>query len=172
MQGFARFAAVLAAGLTLASGGALAGPPEVVAALQGTPATLFDLTLARLEALVMADGNVNGYSAFVNYQDDQIMIWTWSLEAPSSDEACKAMLDRVKRLASVDPETGFPDDPTSRFASFFSYPSIDAFAIDPTYEETVDSMFHLRGVIGISGDGKAVICDSMLLSKDTSFSRD
>lgn len=167
-----RLAACLAAAVTLSSGAATAGPPEVVAALQGAPATLFDLSLARLEALLMADGNANGYSAFANYQDDQIMIWTWSLEAPNTDEACKAMLDRVKRLAAVDPETGFPDDPASRFASFFNYPSVDSFAVDPTYDETVDSMFHLRGVIGISGDGKAVICDSMLLSKDTTYSRD
>jgi len=154
------------------AGPASAGSDDIVKALRATPATLFDLTLARLESLLWVDAHTNGYSAFANYQDGEIMIWAYSLEAPSTDEACKAMLDRIKRLAAVDPETGFPDDPASRFAGLFNYPHLRASDIDMTYDETVDAMFHLRGVIGISGDGKAVICDTLLLSKDTSFGRD
>ena len=154
------------------AGPAAAGPDDIVKALRATPATLFDMSLARLEALLWTDAQANGYSAFANYQDGEIMIWTSSLQAPSTDEACKAMLDRVKRLAGVDPETGFPDNPASRFAGLFNYPRLNSSNIDMTYDETVDAMFHLRGVIGISGDGKAVICDSLLLSKDTSFGRD
>lgn len=163
----------LAAALAVACAGpASAGSDDIVEALSAKPATLFDLSLARLESLLWVDAHANGYSAFANYQDGEIMIWAYSLEAPSTDEACKAMLDRIKRLAAVDPETGFPDDPASRFARLFSYPHLKASDIDMTYDETVDAMFHLRGVIGISGDGKAVICDSLLLSKDTRFSRD
>lgn len=151
---------------------AQAGPPEVVAALKGTPATLFDLSLARLEALVQSDGNANGYYGHVYFQDDELNIYAWSLEAAPTDEACKAILDHLKRLAAVDPETGFPDDPASAFATFFSYLQIDEFAVDPTYMETVDSMFRLTAVIGVAGDGQAVICKSPLLSRDVTYARE
>jgi len=164
-------AAILLLSLALAPA-AVAGPPEVVAALKGTPATLFDLSLARLEALVQSDGNANGYYGHVYFQDDELNIYAWALEAEPTDEACKAILDHIKRLAGVDPETGFPDDPASAFASFFSYVQIDEFAVDQTYMETVDSMFRLVVVIGIAGDGKAVICKSPLLSRDVTYARE
>lgn len=162
-------AALLAA---VASGSAVAGPDDIVKALRERPASLFDLSLARLEALLGADAVANGYSAFANYQEERIVIWLWSPDAPNTEESCKAMLDRVKRLAGVDPETGYPDNPASRFAGLFNYPQLSAIDIDPTYDETVDAMFELRGSIGISGDGTAVICRSDLLSKDTTYTRD
>src|SRR5690606_16940535 len=65
---------VLAAAMVAASmSPAVAGPDEIVAALKGTPATLFDLGLARLEAHIGADGAEGGYSAFVHYQDREIL---------------------------------------------------------------------------------------------------
>ncbi len=149
-----------------------AGPPEIVSALKAAPATLFDLSLVRLEALVQADGIQGDYFGWVYYQDEAIVVATWSLSAPATDEACKTIIDRLKRLAAVDPATGFPDDPASRFAAFFNYPALDAASIDPTYAETVDSMFLVKSVIGIGGDGQAVICQGPLLSGEVRYSRE
>lgn len=154
------------------AGPAAAGPPEIVAALKQAPASLFDLSMARLEALVQADGIQGAYHGWVYLQDEEIVIATWSLSAPPTEEACRDIIDRLKRLAAVDPATGFPDDPASRFASLFRYPSLNSAEIDSTYEETVDGMFHLKAVIGIAGDGQALICQGPLLSGEVRFSRE
>lgn len=163
------FACLIA--LLAAAAPAKAGPEAVVAALQDRPASLFDLSLARLDTLVGAQGQDRSYYGGVHYQDGQIVIWAWSLEDPVTEASCAGILDGIKRLGGVDPETGLPDDPASRFARLFSYPQLDSFAIDPTYDETVDSMFLVRATIGISGDGKAISCESPLLSQETTFSR-
>lgn len=151
---------------------AAADSQAVVEALAEAPASLLDLSLARLEALVQADGIAGDYYGWVYLQDGEIVVATWSLSAPPTDEACRAIVDRLKRLAAVDPATGFPDDPASRFASFFAYPQLKTAEIDPTYHETVDAMFRVKAVIGVAGDGQAVICQGPLLSGEVSFSRE
>lgn len=158
--------------LALLAGGraAVADSAAVVAALEGAPATLFDLGLARLEAKLGADGAVNDYDAYGYYQDDMIGIYAYSFEIEPSEANCKKIVDRIKRAGAVDPATGWPDDPASVYASMFSFPSIDEFAVDETYMETVDSMFHIMVVLGVTGDGKGMVCKSKLLSTDVAYS--
>jgi hypothetical protein len=165
----AAFAAVLAVATTApaVTAPALAGPDEIVTALTGTPATLFDLGLARIEAFVGADGLAGGYSAFVHYQDREILVLASNMAAPGDEAAARALIQRIKRLAGVDPVTGFPDQPASAFASMLSFPTrIDEYAVDPTYMETIDSMFRLKAVLGVAGNGEAVVCSGKLLSPD------
>ncbi|MGD9742724.1 MAG: hypothetical protein AB7F08_13540 [Dongiaceae bacterium] len=157
-------------GLIATAGSVSADPAAVVAALKAAPATLFDLGLARLEAKLGADGAVEGYNAHGYYQDDMIGIYAYSYEIEPSEPNCKKIVDRIKRAGAVDPETGWPDDPASIYASLFSFPSIDEFAVDETYMETVDSMFHIMVVLGVTGDGKGMVCKSKLLSTDISYS--
>lgn len=146
---------------------AWAGPDEVVAALRGTPATLFDLGLARLEAYAGADGIAGGYAAFVHYQDREILVFASNMELPGDENAARALIQRLKRLAGVDPVTGMPSQPASAFASMLSFPTrIDEFTVDPTYMETLDSMFRLKASLGVAGNGDAVVCSSKLLSPD------
>src|SRR4051812_9482852 len=71
-----------------AGGPALADPAAVVAKLKGTPASLFDLSLARLEAEVNGDGNGNGFDAYVGFQDNEIVIFASSAHAPVTEKAC------------------------------------------------------------------------------------
>jgi hypothetical protein len=170
----AAFAAVLAVAVTapiLTAPGvvapAWAGPDEIVTALTGTPATLFDLGLARIEAFVGADGLAGGYSAFVHYQDREILVLASNMEVPGDEAAARALIQRIKRLAGVDPVTGFPDQPASAFASMLSFGTrIDEYTVDPTYMETLDSMFRLKAVLGVAGNGEAVVCSGKLLSPD------
>lgn len=164
----AAFAAVLAAAVAVPPAApAWAGPDEIVTALTGTPATLFDLGLARIEAFVGADGLAGGYSAFVHYQDREILIYATNMEVPGEEAAARALMQRIKHLAGVDPVTGFPDQPASAFASMLSFGTrIDEYTVDPTYMETLDSMFRLKVVLGVAGNGEAVVCSGKLLSPD------
>jgi hypothetical protein len=154
----------------LATGPVLADPAAVVKALQGTPATLFDLSLARLDALLGAEAAVEGYAAHGAYQDGRIRIYAYSYEIEPTEENCKKIADGIKRAGGVDPATGWPDNPASAYASMFSYPQIDEFAVDETYMETVDSMFDIMVVLGVTGDGKGMVCTTKLLSAETSYS--
>jgi len=159
---------VLAAAMVAASmSPAVAGPDEIVAALKGTPATLFDLGLARLEAHIGADGAEGGYSAFVHYQDREILIYAYDMEAAGDEAAARTLIARLKVLADVDPATGTPNQPASTFASMLSFPTrIDEFTVDPAYLETLDSMFRLKVALGVAGDGDAVVCSGKLLSTE------
>lgn len=160
-------AALAAAILAFAAAPARAGPEEVVTALTGTPATLFDLGLARLEGFVGADGIVGGYVAHVRYEDREILVFASNPMVPGDEAAARALIHRIKRLAGVDPVTGTPDQPASAFAAMLSFPNrIDEFTVDQTYMETLDSMFRLKVSLGAAGDGEAVICSSKLLSSD------
>lgn len=162
---FAR--AALAAAVVAIAAPALAGPDEIVAALSGTPATLFDLGLARIEAYVGADGVTGGYGAFVHYQDREILVYASNMKVPGDEAAARALIERIKRLADVDPVTGFPNQPASTFATMLSFPlRIDEYTVDPTYMETLDSMFRLKTVLGVAGNGEAVVCSGKLLSPD------
>ncbi len=160
-------AAIAAAFAVTIAAPAQAGPDEIVTALTGTPATLFDLGLARLEAFVGADGIAGGYGAFVHYQDREILVYASNMEVPGDESAARALLQRIKHLAGVDPVTGEPHQPASIFASMLSFGTrIDEYAVDPTYMETVDSMFRLKVALGVAGNGEAVVCSSKLLSPD------
>lgn len=146
---------------------AWAGPDEIVTALSSTPANLFDLGLARLEAFVGADAVASGYNAFVRYQDREILIFASNMDAAGDEAAARALIERLKRLAAVDPVTGEPDQPASTFANMLSFPShVDEYAVDPTYMETLDSMFRLKVSLGVAGNGEAVICSGKLLSTE------
>jgi hypothetical protein len=146
---------------------AWAGPDEIVTALSSTPANLFDLGLARLEAFVGADAVAAGYSAFVRYQDREILVFASSMEGAGEESAARALIERLKRLAGVDPVTGEPDQPASTFANMLSFPAhIDEYTVDPAYMETLDSMFRLKVSLGVAGDGEAVICSGKLLSTE------
>lgn len=166
--------ATFAAALTVAvATPAAAGPDEIVAALKGTPATLFDLGLARLESYVGADGVNGGYGAFVHYQDREILILASNMEAKGDEAAARALIERIKRVAGVDPVTGEPDQPASVFATTLSFPTrIDEYTVDPTYMETLDSMFRLKVALGVAGNGEAVVCSSKLLSPDVACVRE
>jgi hypothetical protein len=163
---FAR-AAIAAAFVVAIAAPAAAGPDEIVTALTGTPATLFDLGLARLEAFVGADGVAGGYRAFVHYQDREILIDAANMEVPGDEAQARAILQRIKHLAGVDPVTGEPFQPASVFASMLSFGTrIDEYTVDPTYMETLDSMFRLKVALGVAGNGEAVVCSGKLLSPD------
>lgn len=163
---FARAAIAAALVITVAAPAA-AGPDEIVTALTGTPATLFDLGLARLEAFVGADGAAGGYGAFVHYQDREILVYATNMEVPGDEVQARAILQRIKRLAGVDAVTGTPNQPASIFASMLSFPTrIDEYTVDATYMETLDSMFRLKVALGVAGNGEAVVCSGKLLSSD------
>ncbi len=163
---FARAALAAAFAISIAVP-AVAGPDEIVTALTGTPATLFDLGLARLEAFVGADGVEGGYGAFVHYQDREILVDAANKEVAGDEAQARAIVQRIKHLAGVDPVTGEPLQPASIFASMLSFPTrIDEYTVDPTYMETLDSMFRLKVVLGVIGNGEAVVCSGKLLSPD------
>lgn len=163
-------AAALAAGV-LPARLAVADPPAIVDALQKEPATLWDLSLARLQAMIDADGVEHEYGGWVNYQDGEIVIFITSFTLPATQAQCKAIIDRVKVRGEVDPETGWPNFPASAYASLFSYVRLDETAIDETYMETVDSMFRIRVTLGVAGDGQAMTCTGKLLSGDIAYER-
>lgn len=156
---------------TLLAGRAEASPQSIVDALQKQPATLWDLSIARLHAMLDADGVEHEYGAWAHYQDGEILMLLTSFTLPATEEACKALIDRVKLRGDVDPATGYPDFPASAYASLFSYVRLDDSAIDMTYAETVDSMFRIAAMLGVVGDGKAMSCTSKLLSKDVTYER-
>jgi hypothetical protein len=144
-----------------------AGPQEIVNKLKATPATLFDLSLARLEAMVGAIGEAHHFSAGAYYQDGELRIAARSHAERQSKAACKAIIDQLKRSGGVDPKTGDPDQPASAYASLFAYPSIDQFATDESYAETVDGMITIEVIFERASDG--MICKSKLLSKDVRY---
>jgi hypothetical protein len=152
---------LLLAGLG-AVGPATAAPLDIVKALRGSQANLFDLSLARLEAEVGSVAQANGFSAFVNYQDGEIWIHAVSRAQTQTSDDCKGMLDTLKSAAGVDPATGQPNQPASAFAALFEYPEIDSFKIDQTYAETVDSMIVLMG--SFDRFSESMSCTTKLLS--------
>lgn len=113
----------------------------------------------------------HGYAGAVYYQDGAIMIQAWSHSLKPTDAACRGIIDRIKRQGGVDPATGDPDEPSSSYATLFSYPRIEELAIDESYMETVDSMLQIQATVGVSGDGKAVTCSGKLLSKEIDYQR-
>ncbi|MGE0719169.1 MAG: hypothetical protein AB7P02_27240 [Alphaproteobacteria bacterium] len=147
-------------------------PDAILETLRNTPATLIELSLARLEAYVNTTGRPLGFGGSVNVQDGRINVYAYAEDAPPSEARCRAIVSALKEAADVHPDTGEPYRPASVWASFFSYPRLDQFRIDESWDETVDSMFRIQVVLGTTGDGKGVVCDSMLLGKDVKVRRE
>jgi hypothetical protein len=167
-----RALAIAALATTLAAPAAGQGPRAIVEALRGTPASLFELSIARLEAYLDSVGALHGFASFANFQDDRLVIFVSAEEQTASEAVCRAIMTRVKLAAAVDPDTGEPFRPASVFASFFNYPRLKSIDIDPTYDETVDGMIDIKVVLGITGDGKGMVCDSPLLSREIKVRRE
>src|SRR3546814_20065150 len=81
------------------------------------------------------------------------------MSVPGDEAQARAIMQRIKLLAGVDPVTGEPFQPASVFASMLSFPTrIDEYTVDPTYMETLYSMFRLKVVLRVSGDGESGQC--------------
>jgi hypothetical protein len=160
----------LLAAVTAASA-ASADPAAIIAHLTGTPATRLDLSLARLSQTIDAHGAAAGYGGFAEIEDADIVIRAYSATAKPDEASCRRILDRIKTVAGVDPKTGQPDDPASGYAALFSYPDDGESKVDASYAETVDSMFRVMVVIGQTGDGKGMVCQSRLLSDKITYQK-
>jgi hypothetical protein len=161
--------ACLIAAVALWPWGALADPAGILAHLRQTPATRLELSLARLGAMVDAIGASAGYGGFADVEDKSIVIRAYSETAKPNQTDCKAIVDAIKKTGGVDPKTGEPADPASAFASVFSYQGEDESKIDASYAETVDSMIFIMVVIGQTGNGQGMVCQSRLLSSEITY---
>lgn len=168
MRGWAALAALLLA----ASPAAAQKPDAVIEALRGRPATLLDLSLARLEAFVNGTGRTLGFGGFANVQEGRIVVFAYAEEDPATEARCRTIVAELKRAAAVHPDTGEPYRPASAWASLFSYPGLDEFRVDPNWVETVDGMFEIRVTVGVTGDGKGVVCRSPLLGREVAVRRE
>ncbi|HEX7200998.1 MAG TPA: hypothetical protein VF213_16050, partial [Dongiaceae bacterium] len=101
-----------------------------------------------------------------------IMIRVYSTSAKPDQASCKKIMDRIKKAGGVDPKTAQPDNPASAYAALFSFSGVDESKIDESYAETVDSMIAIMVVIGQTGDGKGMVCQSRLLSTDISYKKE
>jgi hypothetical protein len=160
----------LLVGLLTASA-ALADSAAILDHLKATTASRLDLSLARLGAIIDADGAAAGYGGFADVDGSDIVIRAYSRSAKPVEASCRRIVDRIKIAAGVDPKTGQPDDPASGYASLFSYPDADESKVDASYAETVDSMFRVMVVIGETGDGKGMVYQSRLLSNKITFQK-
>ena len=147
-------------------------PDAVIAALAGRPASLLDLSLARLQAFVNDTGRPLGFGGFANLQEGRIVVFAYAEEAPATEARCRTIVAELKRAAAVHPDTGEPYRPASAWAGLFSYPGLDQFRVDPSWDETVDAMFEIRVTVGVTGDGKGVVCRSPLLGRDVAVTRE
>jgi hypothetical protein len=150
---------------------AFADPSGILDHLRSTPASQLDLSLARLGALVDNAGSGAGFGGFAAVEDKEIVIRAYAPAAKPDKASCRAIMDRIKRAGGVDPKTGQPDDPASAYASLFSYPDTDQSKIDISYDETVDSMITIMVVIGETGDGQGMVCQSRLLSPEITYQK-
>ena len=154
---------------------AKADPAAILAHLQATPASQLDLSLARLGTMVDNAGAGTGagpglsFASFADVEEKDIVIRAYSETAKPDKASCRKIMDRIKQTGGVDAKTGEPQNPASAFASLFSYPGVDEFKIDQSYAETVDSMIAIMVVIGQTGDGKGMVCQSRLLSPDVTY---
>ncbi|WP_374446934.1 hypothetical protein [Stella sp.] len=158
--------------LVAAAPAAAQKPDAVIAALRGRPATLLDLSLARLQAFVDDTGRPLGFGGFAALQEGRIVVFAYAEEDPATEARCRTIVAELKRAAAVHPDTGEPYRPASAWASLFSYPGLDQFAIDPSWDETVDAMFEIRVTVGVTGDGKGVVCRSPLLGREVTVRRE
>ncbi|BBK32909.1 hypothetical protein STHU_35430 [Allostella humosa] len=147
-------------------------PDAVLDALRGRPASLLDLSLARLEGFVNQTGRPLGFVGWAGAQDGRIVVFAYAEEDPATEARCRTIVSELKRAAAVHPDTGEPYRPASAWAGLFSYPGLDQFRVDPGWDETVDAMFEIRATVGTTGDGKGVVCSSPLLGRDVSIRRE
>ena len=158
-------------GLAFWSAAAKADPAAILNHLQATPASQLDLALAQLGEKVDAAG-AGSFDGFADVEDKDIMIRAYSTTAKPDQASCKKIMDRIKKAGGVDPKTAQPDNPASAYASLFSFPGVDESKIDESYAETVDSMIAIMVVIGQTGDGKGMVCQSQLISTDISYKKE
>jgi len=158
-------------GLAFWPAAAKADPAAILNHLQATPASQLDLALAQLGEKVDAAG-AGSFDGFADVEDKDIMIRAYSTTAKPDQASCKKIMDRIKKAGGVDPKTGQADNPASAYASLFSFPGVDESKIDESYAETVDSMIAIMVVIGQTGDGKGMVCQSRLLSTDISYKKE
>ena len=161
----------LSLGLAFWPAAAKADPAAILSHLQATPASQLDLALAQLGEKVDAAG-AGSFDGFADVEDKDIMIRAYSTTAKPDQASCKKIMDRIKKAGGVDPKTGQADNPASAYASLFSFPGVDESKIDESYAETVDSMIAIMVVIGQTGDGKGMVCQSRLLSTDISYKKE
>ena len=150
---------------------ARADPAAIIDHLRNSPASRLDLSLARLGETIDAHGAAAGYGGFADVEDKDIVIRVYSVTAKPDEANCRRILERIKTAGGVDPKTGQPNDPASGYAALFSYPGDDESKIDPSYAETVDSMLAVIVVIGETGNGKGMVCQSHLLSNKITFQK-
>ena len=158
-------------GLAFWPAAAKADPAAILSHLQATPASQLDLALAQLGEKVDAAG-AGSFDGFADVEDKDIMIRAYSTTAKPDQASCKKIMDRIKKAGGVDPKTGQADNPASAYDSLFNFPGVDESKIDESYAETVDSMIAIMVVIGQTGDGKGMVCQSRLLSTDISYKKE
>jgi hypothetical protein len=163
--------AAIVLGTVMMASAASADPASILGYLKTAPATRLDLSLAQLSQMIDVYGSGSGYGGFAGVEGNDIVIRAYSPSAKPDKASCKRILDRIKSTGGVDPKTGEPDDPASGYAALFSYPGEDEFKIDQSYAETVDSMFSIMVVIGETGDGKGMMCQSRLLSNKITYQK-
>jgi len=167
-----RCRAIWATGLLIfAPSLACADPASIIAHLRGTSASRLDLSLARLSETIDARGAAAGYGGFADIEDKDIVIRAYSATVKPNEVNCRRILDRIKGAGGVDPKTGRPEDPASAYAALFSYAGEDESKIDPSYAETVDSMLAIMVVLGETGKGKGMVCQSRLLSNKITYQK-
>jgi hypothetical protein len=135
--------------------------------LSETPATLWDLSLARVESALSSWAGGDGINTFVGTEADSIVMYVYEPAGKATKAECKKLIDRVKKAGGVDPKTGYADNPASDYAALLSFAQIDQFSVDESYAETADSMFRIDAVAG-SGEG-AVACRSPLISAEVTY---
>ncbi|WP_151117331.1 outer membrane protein assembly factor BamD [Hypericibacter adhaerens] len=158
-------AALMAAALTPMA--ARADGAAIANKLKGTPATLWDLTLVRVEAALASWVGGKGVSTFVGSDADKIILYVYEEGGKATKAECKALIDRVKKAGGIDPKTGYPDNPASDYAALLNYAQIDQFSVDESYAETADSMFEVDAVAG--GGENAVNCKGPLVSAEVTY---
>ena len=161
----------LSLGLAFWPAAAKADPAAILSHLQATPASQLDLALAQLGEKVDAAG-AGSFDGFADVEDKDIMIRAYSTTAKPDQASCKKIMDRIKKAGGVDPKTAQADNPASAYDSLFTFPGVDESKIDESYAETVDSMIAIMVVIGQTGDGKGMLCQSRLLSTDISYKKE
>lgn len=147
--------------------GAHADSAAIKKKLAETPATLWDLSMVRIEAALAAGVGGEGRFTFVSVESDNFVMNVYEPHGKATKAECKKLVDGVKQAGGVDPKTGYADNPASDYAALLNYPQIDQFAVDESYAETADSMFWIMAVVG-SGDG-AVSCKGPLISTELSY---
>jgi hypothetical protein len=140
--------------------------------LSETPATLLELSIARIDALLTAVGEKHGFGAYAWPQDGGVQIFAYADTLPRTEAACRGVVEAIRNAGGINPKTGVPDQPASAYASMFNYPGLDQFKIDQSYAETADGMIRLRVTIGSSGDGKAMGCQAPLVNGGISYKRE